>query len=121
MHFHKRHYVLFCAALIALLPDVSDEALQRRQPLSWNMIVNDWRIVQAFVLHDRYFLRIYLLFQMAMMIAFALDSQEVTFLKQQLSLTDKLYGVIVSIAGVGSIAGAITATATTKNFRCKRT
>lgn len=106
----------FCAALIALLPDVSDEALQRRQPLSWNMIVNDWRIVQAFVLHDRYFLRIYLLFQMAMMIAFALDSQEVTFLKQQLSLTDKLYGVIVSIAGVGSIAGAITATATTKKF-----
>ena len=36
------------------------------------------------------------------MIAFALDSQEATFIKQRLQASDSLYGIIVSIAGIGA-------------------
>lgn len=44
------------------------------------------------------------------MIAFALDSQEMTFLKSELQATDTTYGGIVSIAGIGAILGGVCAT-----------
>ena len=50
------------------------------------------------------------------MIAFALDSQEVTFIKQNLALSDQMYGLIVSIAGVGALIGAAASAAFAKRF-----
>ncbi|WP_232733205.1 MFS transporter [Lysinibacillus xylanilyticus] len=43
------------------------------------------------------------------MIAFALDSQEATFIKQDLALSDSLYGAFVSSAGAGAIIGGMVA------------
>ena len=51
-------------------------------------------------------LMVYCLFQAAMLIGFALDSQEVTFIKNTLNLSDRDYGLIVSITGIGSLLGA---------------
>ena len=44
---------------------------------------------------------VYLLFQSAMPLGFALDSQEATFIKQVLFLGDEDYGLLVSVAGAG--------------------
>lgn len=96
----------FCALCIARLPDVEDENLLLREPITMKMLTSDWQVVKGFIQQDRYFIKIYLLFQVALMIAFALDSQEVTFIKQDLAQSDQLYGLIVSIAGVGALIGA---------------
>jgi len=50
------------------------------------------------------------------MIAFALDSQEVTFIKVNLALSDQMYGLIVSIAGIGALIGAAASAAFAKRF-----
>ncbi|SIT88313.1 MFS transporter [Edaphobacillus lindanitolerans] len=98
---------LVCALCIALLPSVTDERDGKiGGRFGWRMIRDDFFAVHRFTRAEPFFFRIYLLFQVTLMVAFALDSQEVTFLKQDLSLDDRQYGVIVSIAGVGSLIGA---------------
>ena len=114
----------FCAFCIARLPDVEDENVNKREPITAKMLVSDWLVVKGFIQKDRYFIKIYLLFQAALMIVFALDSQEVTFIKQNLALSDQMYGLIVSIAGVGALIGAAASAAFVKAllvanvFRC---
>ena len=88
----------------------------KREPITVKMLASDWLVVKGFIQKDRYFIKIYLLFQTALMIAFALDSQEVTFIKQNLALSDQMYGLIVSIAGVGALIGAAASAAFAKRF-----
>lgn len=100
---------LVCGFLIYLLPDVDEEVKEKRERITWSMLVGDWRIVKRFAVGATYFMVVYLLFQGAMLIGFALDSQEVTFIKQHLLLTDQDYGLIVSLTGLGALAGAAVA------------
>ena len=84
------------------------------------MLTSDWQVVKEFILQDRYFIKVYLLFQVVLMIAFALDSQEVIFIKMDLAQSDHLYGLIVSIAGVGALIGATASAAFAKRFSLQR-
>ncbi|WP_326938323.1 MFS transporter [Alkalihalobacillus alcalophilus] len=109
---------LICAFCLYLLPNV-DEKREVREPKRWKTIVDDWKTVKAFVVRARFFMMIYLLFQTAMLFGFALDSQEVTFIKQNLHLSDQAYGLIVSITGLGAIVGAAVATMLAKRINLK--
>ncbi|MGE7836546.1 MFS transporter [Viridibacillus arvi] len=95
-----------CAFCIYLLPNIEDETILKREPITLKMMLADWQVVKSYIKQDHYFIKVYLLFQVALMIAFSLDSQEVTFIKQNLGLSNQMYGVIVSITGIGSIIGA---------------
>ncbi|EON74136.1 MFS transporter [Lysinibacillus sphaericus] len=105
-----------CAFVIYSLPDVDDTAETLQQRVTWRMLKSDYLAVVFFIRKNGLFLKIYLLFQCSLMIAFALDSQEATFIKKDLALSDGLYGTIVSIAGVGSIVGGIVAASFAKKW-----
>jgi MFS family permease len=64
----------------------------------------------------KYFITVYLIFQVALLIGFALDSQEVTYIKHHLVLSDQDYGLIVSITGIGALGGALVATMAAKKI-----
>ncbi len=98
-----------CATIIYLLPDVDDVKESSQQRITWQILKSDYLAVVAFIRQNSLFLTIYLLFQSALMIAFALDSQEATFIKQDLALSDSLYGAFVSSAGAGAIIGGMVA------------
>ena len=70
----------------------------------------------SFIRQSQLFIGIYFLYQCTLMIAFALDSQEATFMKQDLALSDSLYGTFVSIAGAGAILGGIVAASLSKKL-----
>ncbi len=111
-----------CAFAIYLLPDVDANARKVkavREIITLRTISKDFQVVKRFILTDRIFLKIYVAFQVALMIAFALDSQEVTFLKQDLALSNQTYGFMVSVAGVGSLIGATVAANLTKRLSLK--
>lgn len=95
-----------CAFFIFLLPNVDEKLEQARDPIKVKTLIADWNAVIQFGKGAVFFITVYLLFQTAMLIGFALDSQEATFIKQHLNLTDKDYGLIVSLTGLGSLAGA---------------
>jgi MFS family permease len=99
-----------CAFFIYLLPNVDEKVNPVREPIHWRTMVSDWKVVIGFCKTASFFIAVYLLFQMAELIGFALDSQEVTFIKQHLQLSDRDYGLIVSVTGIGSLAGAFAST-----------
>lgn len=109
---------LICAFFIYLLPDVDEKVEHKRDHEIWKTLISDWRAVSEFIKSANYFLIVYLLFQGAMLFGFALDSQEATFIKQHLKLTDRDYGLIVSITGLGALAGAGVAAIAAKNCSC---
>lgn len=96
-----------CAFFIYLLPNVEENEEKIREPLKWKILVKDWKKVKEFSFRSKFFIMVYLLFQSALLIGFALDSQEVTFIKQHLKLSDQDYGLIVSITGIGSLIGGM--------------
>ncbi|RFT63422.1 MFS transporter [Bacillus clarus] len=110
---------LICAFFIYLLPNVDENTEEIREPIHLKTIIEDWKTVRDFARKTKYFIIVYLLFQGAMLIGFALDSQEVTYIKQNLKLTDRDYGIIVSITGIGALAGAFVAAVCSKKIHLK--
>lgn len=110
---------LICAFLIYLLPDVDEKVVHESNPVMWKTLLSDWKAVSEFIKNAKYFLIVYLLFQGAILFGFALDSQEATFIKQHLKLTDRDYGLIVSITGLGALAGAAVAAITAQKLQLR--
>lgn len=110
---------LICALFIYLLPNVDENVGELREPIHLKTIIEDWKVVRDFAQKTKYFIIVYLLFQGATLIGFALDTQEVTFIKQILKLTDRDYGLIVSITGIGALVGAFAAAVCSKKTNLK--
>ncbi|MFE5429987.1 MFS transporter [Peribacillus simplex] len=110
---------IICAFFIYLLPDVDEVLDNIREPVQWKTLINDWKAVREFTKVAKFFVTVYLLFQCAMLIGFALDSQEVTFIKQHLELSDSDYGLIVSITGIGALGGATVAAVVSKKLQLR--
>ena len=74
---------------------------------SFSMLKEDARLVLRFSLTSRQVMVVYLLCSAAItVLPTAIDSLETAFAKDVLLLTDTEYGLLVSIAGAGIIAGA---------------
>ena len=106
-----------CAFFIYLLPDVDgDLGKAGGEDVSLKTLLSDWKAVREFTKAAKYFVTVYILFQGAVLIGYALDSQEVTFIKQHLDLTDKEYGFITSLTGAGALGGAAVAAAVSRKL-----
>ncbi|MGE7603448.1 MFS transporter [Peribacillus sp. NPDC097675] len=106
-----------CAGFIYLLPDVDgDLEIAEGKSVSMKTLLNDWKAVREFTKTAKFFITIYILFQSAVLIGYSLDSQEVTFIKQHLDLTDKEYGFITSLTGAGALGGAAVAAALSRKL-----
>ncbi|MBW8350804.1 MFS transporter [Bacillus sp. IITD106] len=108
-----------CGFFIYLLPNVDDKVNKAQEPIHWKTLLNDWNEVRKFSMQAKFFISVYILFQVAMLIGFALDSQEVTFIKQHLALSDRDYGLIVSITGIGALAGAFASAMVAKKIQLR--
>lgn len=109
---------LICALVIYFLPDVDEEeaADSKREAMTMRMLLQDWAAVIDFGKAAKYFMLVYVLFQSATLLGFALDSQEATFIKQVLLLGDEDYGLLVSVAGAGYLAGSMAASLSVKRL-----
>lgn len=105
-----------CAWVISRLPNIEEELQEKRVMLTMSVIISDFKMVWHFIKQHPNFLKFFMAYQIALMVAFALDSQEMTFIKNNLLASDSLYGVLVSIAGVGAIVGGFLAIALVHKF-----
>ncbi|MED4041177.1 MFS transporter [Niallia taxi] len=100
--------LILSAIVILLLPNVEikkeDILLQK---INISLIFNDWKSVFQFSKTNVYVTLIYVLFSIVTVFMTALDSLEAAFATEVLSLSDSTYGFLVSIAGVGIIAGSL--------------
>lgn len=108
-----------CAFFISLLPNVDEKTANKREQINWRTLIHDWSVIRNFAISAKYFITVYILFQSAMLVGFALDSQEATFIKQHLQLSDQDYGWIVSITGLGTLAGGSVAALAAKKIQLR--
>lgn len=108
--------LFFCAWMMYLLPNVKDKIEKARELVTLSMIRSDFQMVWQFIKNKASILKFFLLYSVTLMIAFSLDSQEMSFLKDFHAVSDTTYGIIVGITGIGAIVGGFAAAALTKKL-----
>jgi len=102
---------LFLSGLITLImPNVekSEVLITEDDKLTFKKIKLDWNTVTNFSSKNKYVILIYFLFTfITVVLAGGVDSLEAAFSKQVLELTDSDYSFLVTIAGAGTIIGAL--------------
>ncbi|MBZ6489455.1 MFS transporter [Priestia aryabhattai] len=103
---------LFLSALITVgMPNVESSAqvekISETPKLSLKVLKDDWKLVIGFSRKYLYIMMIYLLFSTMIVMMTATDSLEAAFATRILSLSEGEYGVLVSIAGAGVLAGSL--------------
>ena len=99
---------LISAVILLFLPklEVKKTDSTGSRSLTIRMVVNDWAEVLKFSRIAFYVMFIYSFYHLILLIGMALDSQEVVFILQVLDLSELEYGLIISLTGAGSVAGA---------------
>ncbi|HAZ38758.1 MAG TPA: MFS transporter, partial [Exiguobacterium sp.] len=69
-------------------------------------ILSDWRLVYQFSKDAYYVTGLYVLAMLMMIATLALDTQEVVFLQRSIGLSETDYGLLMSLTGIGSVAGS---------------
>lgn len=126
MALHSPQFVIFCngaSFLIAaittyFLPSLlSEENDNKDEETSlFQKLREDWQEVFFFARSAKYIVLIYALFQTTILISAALDSQEVTFSKQVLHLSEAQYSILVSLTGAGYVLGSFIASLLAKKL-----
>lgn len=98
--------LLVSALLTLMLPNL-EKAVAARETFSVHLLLKDWQTVKAFSNQNLNVMAVYFVFSSILVIAAALDSLEAAFSITVLGLSEQRYGLLVSIAGLGIIAGSI--------------
>ncbi len=98
---------LLSGLIVAFLPGMDTEGFAASERLDLQVIKEDWKAVISFSKKAAYVMGVYALFEITMVFTAALDSTEVVFTRRVLGISEGAYGVLVSIAGIGFIAGSL--------------
>jgi MFS family permease len=99
---------LISAIILFFLPNLDTIQTQAvGKSLLFKVLLADWKEVLKYTQQAKYIMCVYFLFNSCMVLATAIDSQEVVFTRQVLHLSVSSYGVLVSIAGAGVVVGAL--------------
>lgn len=111
--------LFFSGVITLIMPNVEKyEVLTTSDDkLTFKRIKSDWATVGDFSNKNRYVMLIYFLFIfVTVVLAGGVDSLEAAFSKQVLGLSDSDYSFLVTVAGVGTIVGALINSVIVKNI-----
>ncbi|MED3737564.1 MFS transporter [Virgibacillus pantothenticus] len=100
-------FFLIAVSLLFVLPEKENINKDAIPALTISQVIQDFTVVQKFIANNKYVSFIYLGFIMIMLFTFAMDTQEVVFTQQVIGLSEFEYSMLISITGIGSVAGAI--------------
>ncbi|SEL20138.1 MFS transporter [Paenibacillus sp. OK003] len=97
------------ALILMFLPKlgIGEQNIGTGSRLTPRMIAQDWRAVLSFSRKSGYVVGIYALFQIILVVGMSLDAQEVVFIRQVMNLPESQYGALMSITGIGYLAGSM--------------
>lgn len=104
------------AILVSKISFIESLTITKRQRIDLKTIYDDFSFVFGYFKQNKLLGKLIIYYITVLMIAFALDSQEMPYIKETLRATDSMYGIIVSLAGVGAIIGGVTASKLTKKY-----
>ncbi|NEU63133.1 MFS transporter [Paenibacillus sp. ALJ109b] len=97
------------ALILMFLPKlgIGEQNIGTGSRLTPQMIAQDWRAVLSFSRKSGYVVSIYALFQIILVVGMSLDAQEVVFIRQVMNLPESQYGALMSVTGIGYLAGSM--------------
>ncbi|MGI2326871.1 MFS transporter [Planococcus sp. YIM B11945] len=98
----------FSGMVLVRMPNVEKkmDAQKMEVKVSFAVVMNDWKSVGRFSRKNISVMSLFFLFSCVMVLSASIDSQEASFAKAVLLLSDAEYGFLVSVAGAGIILGA---------------
>ncbi|HLT56529.1 MAG TPA: MFS transporter [Bacillota bacterium] len=99
-------FFIIPALLFLFLPEMETIEKERIPKLTISQVLYDFTIVIKFMSDSRYVSSIYIAYILLIIFTFAMDAQEVVFTQQVVGLTELEYSLLISITGIGSVAGA---------------
>ncbi|NBJ69228.1 MULTISPECIES: MFS transporter [Clostridia] len=100
-------FFLIATSLLFVLPEKENINKDTIPALTISQVIHDFTVVQKFIATHKYVSFIYLGFIIIMIFSYAMDTQEVVFTQQVIGLSEFEYSMLISITGIGSVAGAI--------------
>ena len=98
--------LLLSALIIWRLPDI-EKAVPAHEKVTLQLIREDWRRVSNHSRKERFVSILYVFSSSIIVCMTALDSLEAAFAQKDLGLAEATYGLLVSVAGLGLIAGSL--------------
>ncbi|EZH65686.1 permease [Bacillaceae bacterium JMAK1] len=109
-------FFLIAAFLLWLMPDNEKREKEKIPTLTIAQVIQDFRVVQSFMKQQRYVAFIYMSFILLMTFTFAMDAQEVVFTQQVIGLSELEYSLLISLTGIGAIAGGLVLTTISRHL-----
>src|SRR5699024_8675827 len=100
----------FFVAVSIFLSFLLDTENIQKEPipsLTITQVIQDFTVVREFMKKNKYVSFIYFGFIILMIFTFAMDAQEVIFTQQVIGLSEIDYRLLISITGIGSVAGGL--------------
>lgn len=97
---------LVSAITMCLLPEFPVEKTAVGRPNTWSLVRSDWKDVIQILRRNKLFTTLFCFNACSILFAITADSQEVVFAQEALHLGTLGFGMMVTAAGVGFIAGA---------------
>ena len=104
------------AFLLVFIPKIKTSEQLKSGLSTIQTLKGDYLAVFTFSKKNKMLTKFMFIYTLALMVAFALDSQEITFLYDVLHITDGLYGVTVGLTGIGAVIGGLCAVAFAKKI-----
>ncbi|WP_166669162.1 MFS transporter [Alicyclobacillus sacchari] len=98
---------LASACSFILLPELGTPQTSTGTKHPWRAVFTDWKTAFQFFGENRLFTMIFILNALVSIFALTADTQEVVFARQALHLGQLGYGMMVTSAGVGFVAGSL--------------
>jgi len=101
--------LLISGMITVLLPNIENniEESISKTPITLSVLKKDLKVVLNFSSNNRMIVKIVSLYTFILILTASIDSLEASFSKEVLLLTNSKYGLLVSLAGVGFIAGSL--------------
>ncbi|WP_404407008.1 MFS transporter [Jeotgalibacillus malaysiensis] len=100
-------FFVVAAGAMLLLPEIEKIEKASIPKLTIQQVKTDFTVVFDFVKQSSYVAIVYIGFIAILLFTFAMDAQEVVFAREVVGLSELEYSLLISITGIGSIAGAL--------------
>ncbi|MGL4522686.1 MAG: MFS transporter [Bacilli bacterium] len=100
-------FFIICAFFIAFIPNKEPEFTTDASSTSVHFLLRDSVYTLQFFKENKKLLHVFSCFYLSVLIGYALDSQEATYITFNLHATLQQYGFLVMVAGFGSLAASI--------------
>ncbi|MBB6452652.1 MFS family permease [Salirhabdus euzebyi] len=97
------------AILISFLPSLDTKHTEKTKLTFFHQLRDDRKVVWKIIKEENKFVKMYIVFQLILVIGMSLDALEWVYSNKVLGLNESQYSLLMSVCGIGYVAGSLLA------------